>query len=589
MTDEIKERIAAESKTRAKPTEMVDRLRDDHDEESPLFTTRDILNQKQAIRREALGFKTPIQALLHSLRDGDWWFRFLKDSNDHVIHLFFSKPSAHLFIKEFHVVFGMDCTYKTNRYKMPLLVITGVTNMGTTYYVGFCFLRAEEEDDYRWALEQLRELLLHVNVPDPVCIITDRERSCISQIKEVFPTSKHLLCIWHINKNVLANCKPHFVDNEAWEAFMARWTEVIYAHREADFNAKWSRMYDDFSPDIVVYLNNTWIMPYKRRFVKCFTDGVLHLGNITTSRNESANHRLKQGLSSSTGDLELVKGSLDQLFRRERLAWNDKVNAAKATVRISHRAAFLRDVLAAIPPWILQKALEQHTLIGDNMPKCTNTYTKHMGIPCSHRIKDRLATPPGVLKVDDFHPHWRYDKPASYCTRYGLIDDDEDNNSTNIDPLLLVQEPLVGKAKGRPRGSVAEPSAKRTRREEDFDRSTQRESSQFEQVEQRLQARLPPTPQPARGRGGRGGRGGQRGQTSRTTTPRGEAAGGAAPSLAITASQVARDEEDAQINAWEASMQEQSRANFITTWTRGSGLLRQPPRRPGARHHQGAA
>ena len=579
MTPDVIERITAETKSGSKPSEMVDRLRYDQDEENPLFTSKDVRNQKQAIRLCTLGFKSPIQALLQFLQAGDWWIRFLKDGDEHITHLFFSKPSAHLFIKQFWSVILMDCTYKTNKYKMPLLVIIGVTNLNTTYYLAFCLLRQEESDDFRWALEQLRELLLYVDVPDPTCVITDREISCISQLRTVFPATKHLLCIWHINKNVLSHCKRLFTNDEEWDAFTKRWSELVYAPTEADFDARWRSIKDDYPVDIWGYPNNTWIMPWKRSFVKCYTDKFLHFGNTSTSRSEGSHAKLKSTLSNSIGDLTQVVNGIDKLLKRERFDYNEAINRHKVAPRISHRAPFLRDVFAEIPPWILEKVLIQHAQIQDNMPACTNTFSKHMGIPCSHRIKERLATPPGLLKVDDFHPHWRYNKAPSYCTRHSLNDDDDDRSEdANIDPLLRVQEPVIGRAKGRPLGSAITPSQKRTRREEEFDRSTRREPSQFELMEQRLQARsLPTSSASLRGRGG------QRVQGSRAMSTRGGAQGGARPSLAITASQVAQEEEDQEIDAWQARLQEQeqSRAEFISTWTRGSGLLSRPPRRRG--------
>ena len=47
--------------------------------------------------------------------------------------------------------------------------------------------------------------------------------------------------------------------------------------------------------------------------------------------------------------------------------------------------------------------------------------------------------------------------------------------------------------------------------------------------------------------------------------------------------EVAREEEDQEIDAWQARVQEQkeSKAEFFSTWTRGSGLLSRPPRRRG--------
>ena len=44
----------------------------------------------------------------------------------------------------------MDATYKTNKHHFPLLIITGVTALNTSFYVGFAFMRAEYTSDYEW-------------------------------------------------------------------------------------------------------------------------------------------------------------------------------------------------------------------------------------------------------------------------------------------------------------------------------------------------------------------------------------------------------------------------------------------------------
>ena len=37
-------------------------------------------------------------------------------------------------------------------------------------------------------------------------------------------------------------------------------------------------------PLFVDYVKKTWLLPYKEKFVKAWTDKVMHLGNTTTNR-----------------------------------------------------------------------------------------------------------------------------------------------------------------------------------------------------------------------------------------------------------------------------------------------------------------
>jgi len=57
----------------------------------------------------------------------------------------------------------MDSTYKTNRYRLPLLEIVGVTSTGLTIYVAFILVEAERENNYVWALERLEGLFVRVD------------------------------------------------------------------------------------------------------------------------------------------------------------------------------------------------------------------------------------------------------------------------------------------------------------------------------------------------------------------------------------------------------------------------------------------
>jgi hypothetical protein len=62
-------------------------------------------------------------------------------------------PRSIQIFQQYPDVLFLDCTYKTNQFKLPLLVIVGTTCLNTTFYVAFCFLAKEEAGDYVWALE----------------------------------------------------------------------------------------------------------------------------------------------------------------------------------------------------------------------------------------------------------------------------------------------------------------------------------------------------------------------------------------------------------------------------------------------------
>src|SRR4030081_3289999 len=76
--------------------------------------------------------------------------------------------------------------------------------------VGLAFIRQEREADYNWALKFLRGLMAKESIQEPLSIVTDREIALIKALRTHFPSSRHLLCRWHVNMNVLAKTRKFF-------------------------------------------------------------------------------------------------------------------------------------------------------------------------------------------------------------------------------------------------------------------------------------------------------------------------------------------------------------------------------------------
>jgi hypothetical protein len=74
---------------------------------------------------------------------------------------------------------------------MPLLNIVGTTCLDTYFHAAFCFLAQEEELDYIWAMEQLKDLF--IPGMQVQAFITDREIALINACRNVFPGVSRLL------------------------------------------------------------------------------------------------------------------------------------------------------------------------------------------------------------------------------------------------------------------------------------------------------------------------------------------------------------------------------------------------------------
>ncbi len=191
---------------------------------SSLLTAQDIYNAKKKIRDKRLGKYTSTQALLKHLNHNRWFVKIkLRKNTKKIRRLFFlNKKSEHILSKNFEILV-INCIYKTNKYKMSLLMIVKQTSIGTTFYIVFAFLESERPENYVWILKHLKNAYGALDLLDPDVIVTDRDLTLMQAIEKIFSNTAALLCIWHVNKNVLKNCKVLFTTEKTWIEFQAVW------------------------------------------------------------------------------------------------------------------------------------------------------------------------------------------------------------------------------------------------------------------------------------------------------------------------------------------------------------------------------
>ncbi len=171
---------------------------------------KDISNARQQMRGNALSGRTPIQALVEQMQADDFYWSVQHDAQGHVTHLFFAYKKSLLMYQSNPEVLLIDCTYKTNCFHMHLCSLMGVTGLGSSFFIALAFLRTEQEANYIWVLQQLSASVADFRRHGVV--VTDRDLALMYALAAVFPASKHVLCKWHIKKNVEAKCWPFFRD-----------------------------------------------------------------------------------------------------------------------------------------------------------------------------------------------------------------------------------------------------------------------------------------------------------------------------------------------------------------------------------------
>ncbi|KAE9023198.1 hypothetical protein PF005_g4851 [Phytophthora fragariae] len=122
--------------------------------------------------------------LLRELEAGDYFVEFAVDDQSRIKHLFFAfEPAIDIYCDNSDVIL-LECTYKTNRFGVPLLNIVGITGTNSTIHVAQAFIRNEKEPDYAWAFRQLYAMMEQRNIGHPQVFSSDAELALPVECRE---------------------------------------------------------------------------------------------------------------------------------------------------------------------------------------------------------------------------------------------------------------------------------------------------------------------------------------------------------------------------------------------------------------------
>ncbi|KAJ5117506.1 hypothetical protein N7448_011138 [Penicillium atrosanguineum] len=310
---------------------------------------RDIYNIRGRLIREYLNGRTPIQALMEELpKGGNWIFKYEVDEQHHITALFCMHRTSLAMLKHHPWVISMDCTYKTNRFGLPMLDIVGFTPTGATFHVALAFIQDEKQETYTVILRCLAEAYDSLGLAYPRTILTDKEKALINAIRQVFRLTNIMVCLWHINMNIMKKARPLLGDQIAiarrdnistrpmtkaqmdkelrqmvdtgWKKMLQGWNRIVYADSVSAFQTSWTWFQAQYSDPIFLpilqYIEDEWLNDCPEQFLHIHTAHYLHLHESATSRTESAHWLLKRELQSSTNDLLVVLQSFERALNR---------------------------------------------------------------------------------------------------------------------------------------------------------------------------------------------------------------------------------------------------------------------------------
>ncbi|KAI0998776.1 hypothetical protein K3495_g9420 [Podosphaera aphanis] len=401
------------------------------------LNARDEYNFGQKIRSQELGGKTPINWLADELEERNFFHRIDTDENNRVTRLFSTHPDCVKLMKEHPDIILLDCTYQTNRFSMPMVNICGSSGGNKTPQLAIGFLSGEKKDDYVWIMNCFNELLKENEIPSSKCFVTDRELALLNTLVELFPSSDHILCRWHVNMNVVAKTKRLFSDQETFNRFYDAWNAVIDCESFEIYNSNVSNL-QKHKLSAVKYVENTWLI-WREKVVSCWVNKAAHFGNTATSRNESSHAAIKAYLHTSTGDHKQIFGAICLFWEDQHRDIRQDIAQHKIKPRHAVKIQLFQDDIGFIHPFALQKILEEK---GKLPRKLTDALPQACRRREQTQLERRTLLEPSIVKGKG-RPKGSKNKVRQKAKGYGVTSTRRDPSLHEYDMIKPYLNPVI--------------------------------------------------------------------------------------------------------------------------------------------------
>lgn len=264
----------------------------------------------------------------------------------------------------------------------------------------------------------------------------------------------------------------------------------MHAPTEEEFHTRWEAFKEVFSNQkaIVSYLENTYV-PYTHEFALWSIKNYLNFGIRATSRTESSHAELKRYLRNRLCDLRQLLNAIQAMMMRRKERYESQLAKEKMTrLPVYTRIMVLSPLCLKISFKALELLYQQYQTANEfftrkrprnEMRRCTHTFRRQMGLPCSHDVLERLESGE-TFTMGDINPHWHLKSPTP-----------------NLRNRLQEPDPLPVPTRGRPRNGPIFSS-----------QSQVSQNSQGNRSNSVTTTRIPSHDEAPRSRGGaRGGRG----------------------------------------------------------------------------------
>jgi len=87
-------------------------------------------------------------------------------------------------------VLVMDCTYNTNRFNRPVMIVSSVTQENHWYPLAYGWLETENTSTFDWFIDRFVDAIGPANLEGVRVVLTDGEQAYNAVLKQYFPRAK---------------------------------------------------------------------------------------------------------------------------------------------------------------------------------------------------------------------------------------------------------------------------------------------------------------------------------------------------------------------------------------------------------------
>jgi hypothetical protein len=272
----------------------------------------------------------------------------------------------------------LDGTFIKNATGGVLLVACVKDGNNSICVVGVSVVSCENEDNWHWFLEKLREHLDH----DPAFIISDREKGLIKAVDDIFVGVHHAYCFRHIMENFNRKFKDQQLRKLA--------AKLVRAETEHEFQAT-SRVLKQLNANAMA-----WLEAVGFEKITLLRSPVCKYGTLTSNNVESFNARIRQARALPVLSLllEIEKFAVLDRFNRHRDSSSSSWQSLTLTL---HAVKMLRARSADFPNLTSMQSGEQEYIITRHARdvteyqvslaergSCSCGHSRLYGLPCAH-------------------------------------------------------------------------------------------------------------------------------------------------------------------------------------------------------------